>query len=172
MIPHENQVNHYMTTEAGLNLVRRGGYAFLSDVSAAYMYMQQKFAPNELCDINEVDMRPKVLLGFFAEPKSPYKELLKAKYLYTYICICRIVYIIVFKKIPQVPRLRHHQQVPAHLVAGQATLHGRLDCVRRRPRVCRPVAGVPGRVHDVQFVYFNDGNYRPSVVWRPSSGGD
>lgn len=77
--PNENRMTHFLATETGLDLMRRGGYAFLSDVAAAYMFIHRKFAPNELCDINEINARPKVLLAFVANKQSPYKELLKAK---------------------------------------------------------------------------------------------
>lgn len=77
--PYENHVSLYIATEDGLNLVRRGGYAYLSDVAAAYMYIRKNFEPNQLCDINEVNLRAKVLLGFFSNKQSPYKEMLKCK---------------------------------------------------------------------------------------------
>lgn len=80
LIPNENDESHYLGTESGLNLVRHGGYAFMSDVAPAYMFIHRKFAPNELCDINEINLRAKGLLAFVSHKQSPYKELLKAKY--------------------------------------------------------------------------------------------
>lgn len=110
--PQESQDTHYVATETGLNLVRRGGYAFMSDVAPAYMYIHRKFAPNELCDINEINMRSKLLLAFVAHKQSPYKELLKAKYcVFMYIIFKMLSFIFRYRKFRDYGILSKYQRV-------------------------------------------------------------
>lgn len=64
----------------GLNRVRRGGYAYNCEDTHAYPYIRRTFAPIEMCDLNEVLLRPLLRLGYMSHKRSPYLELLKTKF--------------------------------------------------------------------------------------------
>lgn len=64
----------------GLDRVRVGGYAYQCEAYEAYAYIRKTFAPVEMCDLNEIYMRPKMLVGYLANKRSPYLELFKQKF--------------------------------------------------------------------------------------------
>lgn len=76
-----NSSKLYITPHVGVELVRRGGYAYLSEASTLYVLVKQSYSPVELCDLNEIYLRPKNSLGFVVNLKSSYHEMFKIKYL-------------------------------------------------------------------------------------------
>lgn len=63
----------------GLDLVRKGGYAFHCDGSTAYPIIANIFEPNELCDLNEIGLRSETTLGINLRKNSPFFEIFRIK---------------------------------------------------------------------------------------------
>lgn len=70
----------YINPQVGVELVRRGGYAYLSEASTLYDLVKQSYSAVELCDLNEIYLRPKNSLGYVVNLKSSYHEIFKIKY--------------------------------------------------------------------------------------------
>lgn len=64
----------------GLDRVRRGGHAYHCEDTHAYTYIRKTFDPVEMCDINEIYLRNKMLVGYMSNKQSPYLELFKTKF--------------------------------------------------------------------------------------------
>lgn len=80
ILPNINSTELWNLPEKGLELVRKGGYAYMALANLAYVITAETYAPIELCDLNEVLFRPVTILGYAGNPESPYNELLKTKY--------------------------------------------------------------------------------------------
>lgn len=69
----------YVQPQVGLERVRRGGYAYHGEASTLYVLVKQSYSPVELCDLNEIYLRPKHSLGFVVNLRSSYHEMFKIK---------------------------------------------------------------------------------------------
>lgn len=64
---------------------RSRGYAYHCEVSLGYFFMEQYYTPNEICDLNMVDLQPQKSLGFFIKKGSPYHDFFKIKFVF-FVC--------------------------------------------------------------------------------------
>lgn len=80
MRPVRNASHLWMPLAEGLELVRRGGHAYNCEGTHGYAHIRKTFDPAEMCDINEIYLRPKVQLGYISNKQSPYLELFKTKF--------------------------------------------------------------------------------------------
>ncbi|CAK1584270.1 unnamed protein product [Parnassius mnemosyne] len=69
-----NKQNNFFDAEFGMSLVKRGGYAFHVDTSAAYRIMRRTFSEREICEVNAVTLFPPQYVGAVAKKGSQYKE--------------------------------------------------------------------------------------------------
>lgn len=75
-----NSSDTWTTAEQGIQLVRRGGYAFHTDGAIAYPIIAKMFKPNELCDLNVINLRSESTLTICLRKHSPFLEMFRIKY--------------------------------------------------------------------------------------------
>lgn len=63
----------------GLNLVRRGGFAFHCEGSTGYPVVAKLFLPEEICDIHEVPFRKNIIQGISLRKHSPFLKMIKTR---------------------------------------------------------------------------------------------
>lgn len=78
--PVRNLTQLWTPLAVGLNRVRRGGHAYEYEASHAYAYIRKTFAAPEMCDLNEIYMRPPMQLAYMSNKRSPYLELFRCKF--------------------------------------------------------------------------------------------
>ncbi|XP_013137215.1 PREDICTED: glutamate receptor 1-like [Papilio polytes] len=72
-IATDNYYN-FFDAEYGMALVKRGGFAFHVDTSAAYAVMRRTFSEREICEVGEVQLFPPQYVGAVAVKGSQYRE--------------------------------------------------------------------------------------------------
>lgn len=75
----------WVPIEEGMKRTRSRGYAYHCEVSLGYFFMEQYYTPNEICDLNMVDLQPQKSLGFFIKKGSPYHDFFKIKFVF-FVC--------------------------------------------------------------------------------------
>ncbi|KPJ04064.1 Glutamate receptor delta-2 subunit, partial [Papilio xuthus] len=65
---------NFFDAEYGMGLVKRGGFAFHVDTSAAYAVMRKTFSEREICEVGEVQLFPPQYVGAVAVRGSQYRE--------------------------------------------------------------------------------------------------
>lgn len=78
--PVRNLSQLWTPLAVGLNRVRHGGHAYQCEASHAYAYIRKTFDAPEMCDLNEIYMRPPMPLAYLSNKRSPYLELLRCKF--------------------------------------------------------------------------------------------
>lgn len=68
------------STHEGLDLVRRGRYAFHCDAQKAFLVIREKFDPYEICELNMLPFHQTKLGGFVINKESPFRSILATKY--------------------------------------------------------------------------------------------
>ncbi|XP_052873622.1 ionotropic receptor 75a-like [Anopheles cruzii] len=70
--------SHFLPAEAGLRMVRAGGYAFHVAISAAYRIIRETFGEREICELSEIDMFPVSSQWMIAivQKNSPYRDVI------------------------------------------------------------------------------------------------
>ena len=69
----------WIIPEQGMQLVRRGGFAYHCEASTAYALIRNLFEPSEICDLNEIYLQPKQTLGVFVKRNSPYFKIMRIR---------------------------------------------------------------------------------------------
>lgn len=65
----------------GLKRVLKGYFAYSAEVSTFYQSIENTFSPQDMFDINELNLRYEKNLAMILPQSSPYREILKIKYL-------------------------------------------------------------------------------------------
>lgn len=66
---------NFFKPEYGMNLVKRGGFAFHLDSATGYKIMRKSFSEREICDIQEIELFPPQGMAAVMKQGTPYKEL-------------------------------------------------------------------------------------------------
>jgi ionotropic glutamate receptor len=72
--PGAKRMNIYLPEE-GMAEVRRGGFAYHTQLDTGYPIIARTFDQDAICDLAEIPMIPQVLAGIMVQKKSQYKEL-------------------------------------------------------------------------------------------------
>lgn len=71
-IPESQQ---YLVPDVGMNLVQRGGFAYHTHVEIAYLYMDQFFAHQEICEVIEVHLGGPLVTAFGVHFNSTFVDI-------------------------------------------------------------------------------------------------
>lgn len=66
---------NFFTAEEGMEKVRKGGFAYHTQLDTGYPIVAKTFDQNAICDISNIPMIPQVFAGIMVRKKSQYKEL-------------------------------------------------------------------------------------------------
>nr|WPO56533.1 ionotropic receptor [Leucinodes orbonalis] len=66
--------HNFLSAERGMELVKKGGFAFHVDSVVAYRIMRSKFTEREICEAHEIPLYPPQKMGFVVRKASPLKE--------------------------------------------------------------------------------------------------
>ncbi|XP_037951960.1 ionotropic receptor 75a-like [Teleopsis dalmanni] len=76
--PKKNSPKLYLPVEEGIKLVRdKPGFVYIFEASSAFALVEQLFEPHEICDLNEIKLRPDKNIYIQTNKNSTYKELLR-----------------------------------------------------------------------------------------------
>lgn len=71
--------NIWMKAEEGMLKVRDGGYAYHSEASTVFRAVEKYYKQHEICDLNQVRLRPERFLFTAMVKNSTYKEIVRIK---------------------------------------------------------------------------------------------
>lgn len=69
-------LSSFITPENGLQLVRKGNYAFQVEIATAYPIIERTFDNREVCDIEEVQMIPTQGLFTVFQKRCPFRDMI------------------------------------------------------------------------------------------------
>lgn len=95
----KNPQKVWIPVQEGVLRVRdEPGFVFVLETSYAYPFLERNFLPHQICDLNQVNLRPDKSLFTQLHKNSSYKELTRLRYfifiLFLYFCI--LIYIFEF----------------------------------------------------------------------------
>ncbi|RZC33887.1 glutamate receptor 2-like, partial [Asbolus verrucosus] len=73
----KGNTSHFLTAREGIDLVRKGGYAFHTEAAKVYPLIETTFSDNAICELNEVELfKIKDLYGSF-QKGSPFRDMIE-----------------------------------------------------------------------------------------------
>ncbi|XP_055685667.1 uncharacterized protein LOC129791532 [Lutzomyia longipalpis] len=75
---NNQEVENFLRPDVGMPKVKKGGYAFHIDVSAAYKIIRDTFTEREICDLVEIDLFPSYsfMMISMVRKGSPYRKMM------------------------------------------------------------------------------------------------
>lgn len=69
----------YYGQEEGIEMVRKGGFAYHTEASTAYSIIDRTFSPIEICELEELRMIKPFMLSVMTKKNSEYKKLFQTR---------------------------------------------------------------------------------------------